>query len=197
VEIGYLDSDDRETGHRPVRNVRSGYFWWDEVIHFQRNDEMKAIALCAVVTVLVAFPESHAAEQVGRSELDALKSQYEEAQVTIDAAFAEKQSVALTSYGKSLDAYLAYLKKGGKLDAYLELEKEKTRFKAEQTVVPESRDSVYANKAAAQYEAAIGKATTDKQARTAHLAKQYTIRLEALIKEFMQADRWIGNRFSR
>jgi len=151
---------------------------------------MKTTTLCAVMTILVAVTGIHAADEEERSELDGLRQKFEDAHLAIDLKFAEQRDAALVSYGKALDAYMEYLKKGGKLDSYLELEEEKTRFEAEQTVPPlKDRKNPYVTKAAARCDAAVSKATADRQKRSAYLVRQYVIRLESLIKDMMQVDR--------
>lgn len=151
---------------------------------------MKTMMLSAVLAVGVAAP-SFPAE--GRSDLGDLEAKYEKAQASIDAELTKQKAEALSAYGTTLDTYLAYAKRQGKLDAFLSLKKEKDRFLAKRTVpAEEERKDEYTIRIGLQYDLRIAKAIAGRNTRTEHLIRQYIVRLDALIKELMLADNIAG-----
>ena len=154
----------------------------------RKGQAMNIMKFCALLGALIVMNGAQAAEEAKHaSELDDLKSKYEDARASIEATFAEQRSDALATYSRALDAYKIHLKQAGQLQAYLRIEEETIRLKQEQKP-PTERVDPNVDRMVAAHDKAVEEASAAEQKQMAALANQYDAKLNALIKTLMQAD---------
>ena len=120
-------------------------------------------------------------------ELETLKAGRAAEKARLDSALAQQKTNALTGYRQAVDAQMLVVKKQGNLDGYLELEAEKKRIAAENSV--NTNDTPALAPLVAQYQkvlqdvtGAYGKAVISSQ-------RQYVLRLTTLMQNYTRADK--------
>lgn len=145
-----------------------------------------AAAFSIMLVCIVCAGLGHGAEV---SAVEAIKAKYESAMNQVEKDFDKQMSDALTAYGAGIDASMKSMKQKGDLDAYLAVEKEKTRYGIEKTVPDPcpAVDSIV--KLVAAYQVATNTVETNTLARSVAIQKQYVAQYDALIKKLVQGDK--------
>jgi hypothetical protein len=142
------------------------------------------------VSILIAIFFScvvHGAEPAMLTEYKVKQSQLI-AEITSEFELTKKD--ALSGYGKAIRSRMDYLKRQGKLDAYLALENESKRFTSDGTVLPADTPGLNALvvETIKAYENALLQAEESRNSRMAAMQSQYVTALQRLIRTLMQQD---------
>ena len=146
-------------------------------------------AQCACHRVLLAALLFLWASAVPAATLESLKQTYERSAEKIAAEQRTRENSLSAAYGAALEGAAAALRRSGKLNAFLVVEEEIKRFKADPSVPTGASRSEEVTAARSAYEEAAGRAERACAERRKKLLKQYIASLQTLQRRHMQADK--------